>query len=108
MNRASWTFALTLALPPLAVAGCKDSNQKYIAFDAASDAPAGDAKSDVSVDAPRSDANRNDTADDTVASDVPPTADAGAVTDGNSDVSSDTVPDTDVPDSAISDAEPGQ
>jgi hypothetical protein len=108
MKRASWTLSLTLALPLLAAAGCKDSNQNYIGFDAAPDASASDAKGDGgSSDAPAGEANRNDVLNDVLATDTPPAPDAVSDASIDGDASADASPDG-ASDAASEDAESGQ
>ena len=104
MNRAPWTLSLTLALPLLAAAGCKDSKQDYIGFDAAPDTSASDAKGDGGgTDALAGEANRNDV----LATDVPPAPDAASDASADSDASDDASPDG-ASDGDVADTEPGQ
>lgn len=108
MNRAPWTLSLTLALPLLAAAGCKDSKQDYIGFDAAPDTSASDAKGDGGgTDALAGEANRNDVLDDVLATDVPPAPDAASDASADSDASDDASPDG-ASDGDVADTEPGQ
>lgn len=100
MNRPSWTLALTLAVPSLLAAGCRDSNQSYIGFDAAPDTASSDVRSDgATSETTPGDAARSEVATDAVASETPPSSDAGSDLAADGDAARD---------DAAPDTEPGQ